>query len=441
MSNSYEQQWQQAMAGVSIQPSEGLWNNIVTNLDASRGRNAWVTILLIAATVTIAFAFPLTIGNSSFEARPDAQHYISNLEDTTTNSPEITNSSSQPDINQTGVNQSKTDQISNNQLNITPQGNANKVVLAVENNATAGNNTPLTTSTKETNSTMAQYHRTGNNDEIVLLSAEVQAYGLEYADIGSELAPVNIDDYYFLPFFVPETSQTDSELMASLNMGTGSSSGGSGFKGFGLMESADLATGSNDPVNTITDQRFEQTGTTYYFGAAIELPLGERWSFLAGLGYLTQQAKGTSNLVLDNQGTYQPVATYDPIYPETNYLNSTYPYHVTNSYINVPLTIKYPFINRKIKFRAGFGISTDFMLSHTVGSQEYGNTKYTLKYLQYSPVALAALVNMDISYDLNNTYAVALEAGIRKGITAIDDQQEYYPSSFIIGLILFYKIQ
>lgn len=206
MSNSYEQQWQQAMAGVSIQPSEGLWNNIVTNLDASRGRNAWVTILLIAATVTIAFAFPLTIGNSSFEARPDAQHYISNLEDTTTNSREITNSSSQPDINQTGVNQSKTDLISNNQLNITPQGNANKVVLAVENNATAGNNTPLTTSTKETNSTMAQYHRTGNNDEIVLLSAEVQAYGLDYADIGSELAPVNIDDYYFLPFFVDRKS-------------------------------------------------------------------------------------------------------------------------------------------------------------------------------------------------------------------------------------------
>ena len=57
MRGLYEQQWQEAMAGAAIQPSEGLWDNIAASLDNERGRNHWVTILLIAATVTVAFAF------------------------------------------------------------------------------------------------------------------------------------------------------------------------------------------------------------------------------------------------------------------------------------------------------------------------------------------------------------------------------------------------
>ena len=76
MRGLYEQQWQDAMTGAVIQPSDSLWDNIASSLDEENGRHNWVTILLIAATVTVAFAFPLTIGNSELETRENIQQYI-----------------------------------------------------------------------------------------------------------------------------------------------------------------------------------------------------------------------------------------------------------------------------------------------------------------------------------------------------------------------------
>jgi hypothetical protein len=56
-------------------------------------------------------------------------------------------------------------------------------------------------------------------------------------------------------------------------------------------------------------------------------------------------------------------------------------------------------------------------------------------------VVLAGLINLDISYSLTDQYAVALETGWRKGFTSIDVSKDYYPSSFTIGLILFYQFK
>jgi hypothetical protein len=61
--------------------------------------------------------------------------------------------------------------------------------------------------------------------------------------------------------------------------------------------------------------------------------------------------------------------------------------------------------------------------------------------MEYKTVVLAGLINLDLSYSLNNQYAIALETGWRKGITSIDERKDYYPSSFTVGLILFYKIR
>ena len=86
MSGLYEQQWQDALAGAAIQPSDGLWDNIANELDGKRGRHNWVTILLIAATVTVAFAFPLTIGNSSLQIRESLEPSIAQNEGGNTSS-------------------------------------------------------------------------------------------------------------------------------------------------------------------------------------------------------------------------------------------------------------------------------------------------------------------------------------------------------------------
>ncbi len=80
MKGLYEQHWKQAVGGARIEPSEALWNNIASKLDKERGANYWVTLLMIAATITIAFSFPLTIGNSAFEALPDTNQFVTQLE-------------------------------------------------------------------------------------------------------------------------------------------------------------------------------------------------------------------------------------------------------------------------------------------------------------------------------------------------------------------------
>ncbi len=429
MRGIYEQQWQEAIAGASIHPSEGVWENIVANLDRNRGRNSWVTILMIAATVTIAFAFPLTIGNSSFESRPDIHQYLGESEERG-----IDNESDAQDVSQM-----------EGQLGL-------KYVK--EGHALAGAGSTAETRvdeqlliTKPTEKVKVSGTNDDSNHRLMLPEQELpklqlvslQGYRLSSFDLGNKIIPVDINNYYFIPFYLPAKSSIDRSLLASLNMGTGSLSASSGFNGFGSMKNADFSTTSD--LNANSDNRVENPGSTYYFGTGIELPIGKRWSLLAGLGYLAQKATGSSNIVLNAGNGNQPLGAYDPIVPGTIFLSESYNYSVTNSYINVPITIKYPFFNRKIKFRGGIGISTDFMVAHVINSDTYGKASYNPASMEYKTVVLTGLVNLDLTYSLNKHYAVALETGLRKNFTAIVNSKDYYPSSFTVGLILFYKIQ
>jgi hypothetical protein len=81
------------------------------------------------------------------------------------------------------------------------------------------------------------------------------------------------------------------------------------------------------------------------------------------------------------------------------------------------------------------------MISHVVNSEAYGKANYNPASMDYRTVVLGGLINLDISYSLSSQYSVALETGWRKGFTAIDVSKDYYPSSFTLGLILFYKIK
>jgi Outer membrane protein beta-barrel domain len=415
MSGKYEQQWQEALAGATIQPSEGLWRNIANNLDKERGRNNWLTILLIAATVTVAMAFPLTIGNSSYESRPDIRKYIGQ--------------------DDKGLIESGTKGIAENEYSSGLLAREPAPVLPTNNSHEINSNSATRNHVVE----IVNKGEPTPVDVFNLSAVPIRGVGLSEFSLVQTMPVANIDDYYFIPFYVSSKVTSKRSMLASLNMGTGSLAAGSGFNGFGAMK-ADFseASLSNDAV---ADQRTETAGTTTYFGVGVELPLGKRWSFLSGLGYLAQNSTGTSNVVLDNGNGYNPLGVYDPILPGTVYLSEPYDYSVTNTYINVPLTFKYPFINRKLKFRGGIGLSTDFMIGHAVSAVSYGKTQYNPAIMGYNTFALAGLINLDISYSLNNQYSVAFETGLRRGFTSIDDNKNYYPSSFTVGIIFFYKIQ
>ena len=430
MRGLYENQWQEAMAGAVIQPSDNLWDNIASRLDKDKGRHNWVTILLIAATVTVAFAFPLTIGNSELESQENIQPSITQTDKN--NATKIEDEKLLAGETDEALNESKLDQEAISEIDVEEELEDNTATLiskstqnekSQEKLINSANNQSLSTSTS-----------------ITVSSSSTAKYGLSSIDFGNTLTFADIDSYYFIPYYLPAGESANRNMLASLNMGTGSLSAKGDFGSFG-MNSAEFAQAPDGLNNVISDDRVENPGSTYYFGAGMEMSIGKRWSILAGVGYLAQKASGTSNIVLDAGNGNQPLGAYDPIVPGTIFLSESYNYSVTNSYINVPITFKYPFVNRKIKFRGGVGISTDFMISHTLNSDTYGKASYKPASMDYRTVVLAGLINLDISYSLSNQYSVALETGWRKDFTAIDVSKDYYPSSFTIGLILFYKIK
>ncbi|MEN8251323.1 MAG: outer membrane beta-barrel protein, partial [Bacteroidota bacterium] len=270
-------------------------------------------------------------------------------------------------------------------------------------------------------------------------------YGLGLDDSGVlyALEPDALENHYLLPFYLSQPHEMERELLASLNMGRGSASSAGGSSGIGNLFASDryeaLADFGSNKIST--DDRYENKGITSYLGAGIEVPFGEKLALLAGVGYLAQKATGMSNIVVDDGGEYKPVSAYDPIEPGAVFLSDSYEYSVLNSFLNIPITVKYPFINKKVKLRGGIGLSTDIMVGHKVSSSEYSSASYQPKAMEYKPVVFSGLANLDVRYDLSESYGVAFEMGYRKGLTSIDESQQYYPSSFTAGLVLFYKIR
>ncbi len=409
MKGLYEKKWQKAAEGAKIEPSAALWNSIASNLDMKKGRNYWVTLLLVAATVTLAFSFPLTIGDSAFKLRQHSNQPVAQLDT-------VSNSNGGTNIN-TG-----TKLVSN---------------LNSKNNNKSNTQSYSISSAEKSQHTALVINK--NNDSNLYFIKEVKAQGVGFGslnwDINFQLA--NLNSYYIIPYFMSLKKSENRNLLASLNMGTGSSSTSGGLfnNATNRVEAMSLSAKSD------ALEQSESKGAAFYMGAGIELPIGNRLTLLTGIGYLAQKAEGVNNVVIDTKKGYQPLSIYAPIGLASVFLSEPYRYTLTNNYISIPIAIKYPIINRKIKFRAGAGISTDFMLSHTISSEPYQKATYKPNEAGYNSIVLSGLVNFDVSYNINRHYSIALETGVRQGITPIDKSNKLSPSSFTAGIILFYKIQ
>ncbi len=412
MRGEYEQQWQDALAGARVEPPAGLWENITRHLNDDQGRNGWLTLLLIAATVTIAFAFPLTLGDASFAARPGARQEISQAPVPPATGPAVV----QPQAITSG-------RVGPPQRLATGQPVQAKKAVAGQAGREAG-------SRKKATVTPAK-------------AAVVPVSGLGLADIDLQghTRLASVDDYYLIPFYLPP-AKTARRMMVSANGGAGSLNNGGGLVAAGGPEAMDMVAGRGSAdFSVVAASRQENPGTTYYVGGGVALPLGKRWLLQTGIGFLLQRATGTSNLVFDAGKGYQPLSAYDPVVPGAVLLREPYEYRVTNNYLNVPLLVKYPIIDKKVKLRAGAGISADFMLAHTVSAEGFGTSNFKPSSLGYNPVVLAGLLNLDVSYDITNQYALAFETGWRRGFTAIDQTRTYYPASFTMGMVLFYQLR
>ena len=412
MRGEYENNWHNAFEGTSMEPSTQVWNNIASSMDSRNGKRNWVTILLIAATVTVAFSFPLTIGNSSYEVSPQ------NLLITET-TPALDNSETTRarDINQ---------------ITTLDQSLIQKPILPLKDEKFE--DVDLVKGHKELSENW-------NSQDVQPTSAIVKRLSYQYSMSIKEPSS-GLDSYYILPIYQYNKGQKSRGMVALGSISTGSqSAAGPGGMDMLFAASADTELSNNGLENISSGSRNEEGGVSFYLGLGMEFPIGRKFSLGTGLGYLNQKLDGTSNMVYDIDGNFVPLGAYDSILPGTIFLSENYNYTANNKFISIPAYLKYPFVDRKIKFRAGLGLSTDIMVGHEIISAEYGSISYSPASTDYNTVILNGLLNIDLLLPVSENYGLAVEAGLRRGFTSIASEGNTFPTSFNLGVIIFYQFQ
>ena len=410
MRGEFENIWQDAFEGASITPSEEVWNGIASRMDNNSGKRNWVTILLIAATVTVAFAFPLTVGNSEYEFRPQEA--------------EITSTNQAEDLNSGNLATSPDD--------LAP-GKSDRVVVAKE---------PI-----DQGQVIDRVEEPAFDNEMTaatLSSTDLGMGASSEKDITYQLLQKEpgsgLNQYYILPAYKRKESNFDRSLMAFGNINSGRQTAGN----FSTMDfvggSADFENGP-DLSNRKNSNRSEDGGATFYVGLGAELPVSKRINLTAGIGYQNQRLNGTSNTIYEENGKQFPVGIYDPLLPGTIFLSENYDYISNNQFISVPVGAKFALVNKRVKLRFGLGLSPDFMLSHRVTSSEYGTSKTSLSETAYNTVQFTGLVNLDVLLPIHTNYGLAIETGLRQGLVPYAQNGSEFASSFNFGIILFYQLK
>lgn len=410
MSREFENIWKDAFEGASITPSEEVWGKVVDSMDSNSGRRSWVTILLIAATVTMAFAFPLTIGNSEFELKPQEA--------------ELANTS-QEVLDQSVVLESDVDE------------QASKSIAEVD---LAEKSAEPTLVAREE---ISEVNQTANllpieGEEIT----EADAIDLlSYQPLLQE-PRMSMEEYYILPIFEKTEDQFNRNLLAysNINSGRQTTSSGLGEMNF-LAAQADNELASPERNFSDFTNGSEEGGASFYIGGGVELPMAKRLNLTAGLGFQTQRLNGSSNMVYEENEQQIPLGIYDPILPGTIFLTESYEYTSVNQFISLPIGAKYALVNKKTKFRMGLALSPDFMISHKVTSMEYGSNKTKPADTGYNTIQLTGLIGFDLLFPVSNSYGLAIETGLRQGLVPNAQNGSQYTTSFNFGVILFYQIK
>jgi hypothetical protein len=409
MRGEFENTWNDAFEGTSITPSEDVWHGIVSRMDSGNSKRNWVTILLIAATVTVAFAFPLTVGNSEYEFKP-MQAEMAKAE------------KAAKGAENTDVNHAEQGRIARHKpIEPLKTSTSDHGLLAGSGAATSESNNPEIDA--------EEYYSEVNSQGVI----DIQSL--------QEAPAMLLDKYYILPAYRSSEADFDKTLLAYGNINTGRQSAGSSFSNFNFLQaSADFEQASGFGSRDF-DNRYEDGGTTFYVGLGVEIPLTRRINLAAGIGYQNQRLNGSSNTIYEENGRQYPLGIYDPIRPGTIYLSQNYDYLSNNQFISIPVGAKYALIAKQVKFRIGLGVSPDFMLSHKVSSTAYGTSKTALSETAYNTIQFTGLLNMDVLIPLHKSYGLAIETGVRQGLMPYVEYGDQYTTSFNFGIILFYQLK
>lgn len=412
MRGEFENIWKDAFDEASVTPSEKVWQGIANKMDHGSGKRSWVTLLLVAATITMAFAFPLTVGNSEYDFKPQMIEIadVNSQDKAVVEELVVTKDNSAETF-------AKTNDVS---YSTTSAWEDNEIVDVNE-------------LTREKNSEVYR------EPAITLVEAEPNG---DYSYQELQQVPGSLlDEYYLIPAYKKPNNLDSRSLLAYGNINSGRQSAISGLNSVEFLKNtADFENGPN-LSNDGSANRSEDGGATFYIGIGAELPVSKRINLSFGLGYQNQRLNGTSNTIYEENGLQYPVGIYDPILPGTIFLTENYDYLSNNQFISIPVGAKYAIINKRVKLRLGLGVSPDFMISHKVSATNYVSRSTNISDTAYNPVQFTGLLNLDVLLPLRANYGLALETGLRQGMVPYVQSGSEYTTSFNFGVILFYQLK
>lgn len=412
-SNKYfEQSWQDAFESAALAPSPEVWAGIEHALDQQAGRKGWLPLLLIAASVSLAMAFPFTIGDSQLPFE-QINNYQPIADAETENSLEQS-LESQPLQNE------------NYQTTNPGPATASAEVVPVDGIQKSESSSFIPVNALNSGNTLFAEHT-----KVVTIDG-IGYYGLSSSDI----------PYYLAAGALKIDLKTTRGQLIAVNLGAGSgnteASPGGVFSS--AAEFADAApSGLNAAVAANVGEE-SRRGTIVGFG--LEIPVGKRTALQFGLNYFNSRANGTSNRILESGGTITPLAYNDYVDQGMAYTDTPFEYTVTDNYINLPVIFKYPFLQRKLVIRGGIGTGVDLLISHVVKTDQYGRAAYSGKNVGMSPVWINGVGNIDIGYWIVPKYLLSLEAGYRLGFgLGSNSAANNIQSNFMVGIKLNYQLK
>jgi hypothetical protein len=180
--------------------------------------------------------------------------------------------------------------------------------------------------------------------------------------------------------------------------------------------------GATTSLNTVPKSTEAGVGTSFSYGMSLGKKVAKRWVVMGGVNYLNQSIDYNSNIVLQD-ASQSKVFVADLASPTSN-LASTAPYVLrnTNEFISVPLQAGYLLVNRKAGVQLNAGVAADIFYRNTMtdltgqfGSFSQGADDNSV----YRNLNWTGLLGTELSYKMNKHYQVSLLPGFRYSFNSV----------------------
>ena len=410
----YENLWKDAFEGAELFPSDKVWTGISKSLEQGSDTNGWLTILLVAASVTLAMAFPTTIGDSMlpvndlYGAKFSEENFDNkSILDITTDSNE-TNESQQQAVNL--IAEEVLEKLTESVRSVKDEMNT----IAPTNHA----------------ATLFAYNYTVSVKRVYLTEQSISPGTTE---LPYHLAGLN--------YGLLRKSNDRSDLVA-FQVGGGNGKAGKSFGGQSFANGAEDFASNVGAVNMDLPIG-ESDRQIFQIGAGLELPMAGRSALQISVNYLNSSADGTSHKLLLSTSSKYPLAFNDVVDQGLVTTGETYDYAVIDHFVSFPIVYKYAFMQRDFIIRAGVGTGLDLLLSHQVKSSDYGDNGYKASDVGLSPLWISLIGNIELGYWLAPNYLMSLEAGYSTSYGLIGNllNNDNNRGGYSVGLKINYRLK